>query len=233
MKPYTKMMIATAGRRQERDEHRDVEPGRDETNMRRYGGYRMEYDGNPNNKFRDDRGREHYDNGRYAPQNWLPPIYRDQPKYRYDDDGGRMIGFAGGQEIQSNGYRTDATYMHRDEMQPRRSERQAGYASSEVGPMDRATAKKWVSQMQNADGSTGGHWSMEQTSQILRQRGYQHGQEEWYAILNAMYSDYCRTAKQFGVDNVDFYASMAHDWLDDDDAREGKAERYYCYIVEK
>ncbi len=127
----------------------------------------------------------------------------------------------------------DATYMHRDEMQPRRSERQAGYASSEVGPMDRETVRKWVGKMRNADGSTGGHWNYDQTSQILRQRGYQHGPDEWYAILNAMYSDYCTTARQFGVDNVDFYASMAHDWLDDDDAKDGKAERYYCYIVEK
>lgn len=58
-------------------------------------------------------------------------------------------------------------------------------------------------------------------------------ENEWYAIINAVHSDYCMVAKQFGVDNVDFYAELAKAWLCDEDAKEDKAKKYWEYIVER
>ena len=51
MKRSTKMLMMAGGNKRDQEYNR---------------GYRMEY--GPEDKFRDRRGREHYDNGRYAPQ---------------------------------------------------------------------------------------------------------------------------------------------------------------------
>lgn len=40
-------------------------------------------------------------------------------------------------------------------------------------------------------------------------------------------------AKKYGLGgNAEFYADMAHAWLDDKDAVEDKAAAYYCYVVQ-
>ena len=71
MKRSTKMLMMAGGNKRDQEYNR---------------GYRMEY--GPEDKFRDRRGREHYDNGRYAPQSrmgdydvsshWLPPYYSER-----------------------------------------------------------------------------------------------------------------------------------------------------------
>ena len=56
---------------------------------------------------------------------------------------------------------------------------------------------------------------------------------KWHAIMCAMYSDFCEVAKKYGLGgNAEFYADMAHAWLDDKDAVEDKAAAYYCYVVQ-
>lgn len=101
------------------------------------------------------------------------------------------------------------------------------------GPLSKEEAHEWVRGMEHADGKRGQHWSMEQTTQVMRQKGYDLDEAEWYAIMNAMHADYCTVAKMFGVDNVDFYASLANAWLCDADAKEDKARRYWEYVAEK
>lgn len=40
------------------------------------------------------------------------------------------------------------------------------------------------------------------------------------------YSDYYNTAQEFGLNNPDFYAKIAHDFLDDEDAVSNKIAVY-------
>ena len=97
----------------------------------------------------------------------------------------------------------------------------------------REDADEWTEKMKNADGSTGRHWNFEQTEQVRRQHGYDCDPAEFYAAINMMYSDYYKIGKEFNLNSVDFYAAMAHAFLDDEDAGEDKLAKYYECIVEK
>lgn len=100
--------------------------------------------------------------------------------------------------------------------------------------LDEHTAKRWVDSMRHtADGGVGPHWTMEQTSQILQQRGWSFDRSEFYAVMNAVWSDYGKTAQRYGVDKTDFWADLAHDWIADDDAKHNKAAIYYAEIALK
>lgn len=105
--------------------------------------------------------------------------------------------------------------------------------------VDGKKLKSWVNRMENADGSTGAHWSKDQTSAVGRSYGIDFSgdisAECWYTSLNLMYSDYYPTAVKFGVDRPEFYASLAKDFLCDPDAPGGakhKLEGYYRGVVE-
>lgn len=97
--------------------------------------------------------------------------------------------------------------------------------------MDKHTAKEWAEHMKNADGTTGAHWTMEQTDQVMKQYGIQCEPAEFFAVMNMMYSDYCEVLKKFGVNKMDFYAEMAKAFICDEDAQPDKTERYYEYIA--
>lgn len=97
----------------------------------------------------------------------------------------------------------------------------------------REDADEWTEKMKNADGSTGRHWNLEQTEQVRRQHGYDCDPAEFYAAINMMYSDYYKIGKEFNLNSVDFYAAMAHAFLDDEDAGQDKLAKYYECIVEK
>ena len=100
--------------------------------------------------------------------------------------------------------------------------------------LDEHTVKKWVDSMRHtADSGAGPHWTIDQTSQILQQRGWQFDRHEFYAIMNAMWSDYGKTAQKYGVDKSDYWADVAHDWLSDQDAVHDKAAIYYYEIAKK
>lgn len=99
--------------------------------------------------------------------------------------------------------------------------------------LTRETALEWTSCMQNADGTAGPHWSMEQTEQARKQRGIDCDPVEFYAAMNMMYSDYCKAAEKVGAVSVDFYVYMAKAFLEDKDAEPHKLARYYHYIARK
>lgn len=258
MRPYTKMMMMTGAKRG--GEYRGEMEYRGTAEFR--GGYgsepegsfrdgrgreryddgrfapRSEWEGDgmePESRFRDRRGREHYDNGRYAPrasyepEDRIPPVYDGGTGYRYDG-GSRMIGFSGGEEMRSR-YPMDATYNSTSELEHKSGHKTAGYASSSVQGMDRKTAQEWVRHMHHADGSSGEHWTYEQTTQVAKQRGVDCNPVEFYAIMNAMWSDYSGVAKRFDVDNIDYWAEMAKAFLEDKDAKPGKTALYYECIV--
>lgn len=226
------MMIANRGKRSSSDERRMEYRHNDgmEHGYDRSGDYRHDYDAE--NRFRDNRGREHYDNGRYAPQNMGD----------YDVDGrGRHDRVDWDGDVQSR--YTDNVYPMRANYEaPRRKigfsiggemehlpdenrSRMAGMA------FDRQTADKWVANMKNSDGSKGPHWSFDQAKQLMQQRKIDCDPVEFYAALNAVYSDFGAVAKKHGVSNVEFFADLARAWLDDEDAVPDKAAAYYEYIV--
>lgn len=99
--------------------------------------------------------------------------------------------------------------------------------------LTKAQAAAWVAEMENADGTHGGHWSMEQTEAVRKQRGIECDPFMFYAAMNMMYSDYCKAAEKTGATSVDFYAYMAKAFLDDKDAAPNKLARYYHCIVKK
>ncbi len=214
------------------------------------------------NKFRDNRGREHYENGRYAPRsqyegygnnyaesysnytNESPSAYRmataPAPIYRYNgegdgsfrgeyDDGGmtrRLIGF-GGTESRYEGPKRGG------EMENRNSQKERGYSNSDVcPPFSREMAEEWTRKMRNADGSKGPHYTMEHAAAVAKQMGIKHDPYEWWAVLNAMYTDFFTVAKHQGMEkNIEFFAALADAWLNDEDAGDNKAAKYFCKVV--
>ena len=55
---------------------------------------------------------------------------------------------------------------------------------------------------------------------------------EFFAVMNALYSDYCKVAKKYGVDKTDFWADLAKAFINDKDAKSGKVKMYYECIAE-
>lgn len=102
------------------------------------------------------------------------------------------------------------------------------------GNLDRETAVRWMERMENADGSTGPHWTMEQAAAVADSLGI-HGVAPWAwgAAMNMMYSDYYPVAVDFGLNRPDFYAALAKAFLLDKDGPgpEEKLLRYYEYVV--
>lgn len=105
-------------------------------------------------------------------------------------------------------------------------------------PFDRRTAEEWVDGMENEDKShpRGGKWKPEMLKPLAQKHGIPtDGPRFWefYAMVNAMYSDYSEVAKKFGVTSPDYYVCMAKAFMDDKDAEDDKVARYYEYIVKK
>ena len=94
-------------------------------------------------------------------------------------------------------------------------------------------ARRWAEKMKNADGSSGPHWTIAQTEQVKRENGMRCNAAEFFAIMNAIYSDFCIALKECGISemNTECYAKLAHAWINDQDAEEGKAKRYFESIV--
>lgn len=101
---------------------------------------------------------------------------------------------------------------------------------------DRATAMQWAAAMRNADGTTGPHWSMDQTNAIADGMGVQETEIPrwaWGVTMNMMYSDYYPVAVEFGLNRPEFYAALAKAFLLDKDGPgpERKLMAYYEHIA--
>lgn len=115
-------------------------------------------------------------------------------------------------------------------------QRQIGFHQGEDGEhLTREQAEEWVASMKSADGSHGGRWKWNEIRQYAQNFGISGEQKvvDFYAIINAMASDYGKVAKKFGVDKADFYAELAKAFMDDADANPGKVMTYYECIVRK
>lgn len=101
-----------------------------------------------------------------------------------------------------------------------------------AGVLDGAMAMRWVNGMQNADGTTGAHWTMDQVRQLLQQKGVQADPLKMWVAMNAEYSDMVNVYRKYSMDRLEVYldAALAR-WIDDKDAVEDKLASYYRYIV--
>lgn len=114
-----------------------------------------------------------------------------------------------------------------------------GMASGTGGlKFDKETAEEWVQGMDNEDRMHphGGRWNAEQLEPLAKKHGIPTSGKRWwefYAMVNAMYSDYSEVAKKFNITSPDFYALMAKAFMDDKDAEPDKVARYWEYIAKK
>lgn len=93
---------------------------------------------------------------------------------------------------------------------------------------DKHAVVEWVEGMENVDESKGARWTMEQTEQLRRQKGLEVDPVEFWAAMNASYSDLSKLAQKYGINTMDFWTDYVMDfWFCDKDAGEHKVMRYY------
>lgn len=102
--------------------------------------------------------------------------------------------------------------------------------STKMMSFTREDAMRWAEHMQNADGTTGPHWTMDQTSAVADASGIPHDIPRWAwgVTMNMMYSDYYDVARKFGVNVPEFYAELARAFLMDKDGP-GPEEKLCAY----
>lgn len=93
------------------------------------------------------------------------------------------------------------------------------------GHLSEDEAHAWVAQMHPYPK----HWSKAETDSVRLAHGLKYDENDWYAVLNMMYSDF------FGAvtDTTDNYVKLAKHWFEDkdiDDA-EHKTFNYYHNVV--
>ena len=102
--------------------------------------------------------------------------------------------------------------------------------------MTREMAEEWVESMEGDDPAKpkGGKWTPEQIKPIAQKYGVPtEGERFWefYAIMNAMYSDYYPVAKKYNTLSPDYFADLSMAFLNDRDAVKNKAVVYYECIA--
>lgn len=71
-------------------------------------------------------------------------------------------------------------------------------------------------------------WSYQQVVDAVKERGVTSDFCNWYLVMNMVYNDFMNTARAYGVQNdVDFFFSLAKDFIEDPDARPLKVEKYF------
>lgn len=220
------------------------------------GGARMAYEGNQG-RMEHGGNASHY---RPWPEPHIPP-YLDKPDMREDRrmetpvhmrdrnivnirdyQDRRRIGFGESRMEDDDDEEEDMRHYGRrynpDRMSMGGSSRQshqmgrADYEGDDVH-LSREEAEKWVKGMKSEDGKTGGRWPLHEIKQYAGNFGIQGEEEiiEFFAVMNALYTDYCKVAKKFGVDKVDFWVELAKAFMHDKDAGEGKVKKYYECIA--
>ena len=86
--------------------------------------------------------------------------------------------------------------------------------------------EKALTEMANEDGTTGPKWTLEQTTQVAKNHGIafvNFNEYDWCYVMNMLHSDF------YGVIDEDssMYYKLAHKFICDKDAPEGKAFLYY------
>ena len=94
--------------------------------------------------------------------------------------------------------------------------------------LSKETILAWVDSMVDDDGVKGGKYTWHQAQQYAMNMGITGQQRllEFFWAMNAMYADYHKVGKKFGVDKPEYYACMAKAFLMDKDAGQHKLRKY-------
>ena len=186
-------------------------------------------------------------------------MYSDYGNRRNEDNGERMIGFESRQRYPryQNGRfrpRSESGVEPGRDMDNRTASRMYNIADYQGGSqyqvegnfammgggdkLSKEDACDWVDNMQNEDQEhpRGGVWSMEEAKELARLvHMTTDGQKfiDFYAMVNAMYSDYSKVAEEYDVEEPEFFAKLAKAWIEDKDAKKNKTALYYHCIVNK
>lgn len=202
----------------------DMRRGRDSRGRytsARMGGYDEPWMGGDDREQSPEMGRAGRDNRVYFP--------RMSHKIGFSVDG-EMERLP--EEVQTD-YRTTAGYEHMDEMKPRKgTSAMSGRAdSSGYAPFNKEMAMEWTRRMENADGSMGPHWTMDQVKKVMAQHNVECDPAEFYAAMNATFSDLAPFFKKYNISNMDAYVDYVKMfWLDDKDAPDKVAKYYQCIV---
>ena len=138
-------------------------------------------------------------------QTWYPPQGRGETPSM---NGGSRYGFGD-------------VYANIDARGTMNRPMQGGSHSSMEKPVDEHTARKWVEDMDGGEKFKAQHADQLRTSICPDCEKW-----EFYVAINAMYSDYHKTAREMGVDRPEYYAMLARDFLCDADAGPHKLRKY-------
>lgn len=198
-------------------------------------GSRMAYDGN--------QGRMDHGGNESAYRPWpephVPP-YLDRPDMRRMEDGGRMrdkniVNIRDYQDKRRIGFGENR--MHHGEHKESRMSEGGSRMMGGHEKLTREQAEKWVRSMRGDDPKARGEmWTYEDAKKLAEERGLPtEGQDmiDFYVALNMVYTDYCKVAKEHGVDTEDYYADLAVAWLYDRDAKPPteKLMAYHKYVI--
>lgn len=188
------------GEYENRRRYRRMESAQDER------GYQQNYNGG-------ERGETSRRNRRENGEEW--PKENERPMDTYSPSGrseGRMntIGFGG---------KVDMVQF------PKK-----GHGRMNNQRLDKQTAEEWVENMENSDGTKGEHWSLEKTEELRQQKGIQCDPVEFWAAMNAAYSDLGKMARKHNL-GIDFWVDYVKAfWFEDADAGPNKLAMYHeCF----
>ena len=90
--------------------------------------------------------------------------------------------------------------------------------------------EKALSNLKNEDGTTGGHWTVEQTTSVAKSLNISFDTfniYDWNYVMNMLYSDFYGAVTNDAV----VYGKLAKKFLTDKDGKEGKAYHYYMAMA--
>lgn len=160
-------------------------------------------------RYRAERGEYDRPQSRMYTESEHPMGFRSHRKHHHDE----------GDEELSGSFRYRETEGH--------------VQKEQTEPLNEMQVKRWLKEMQNEDGTSGAHFGKDSAEALRRAHCPSCDELEFYAALNMIYSDYCKVAKQMGVDRPEFYAFMAKAFLDDKDAEDDKLLKYMHYIAKQ
>ena len=91
--------------------------------------------------------------------------------------------------------------------------------------INKEKAEKWVEKML----PIGEYWSLDEINSTMKELGYNDDEIDFYIVANMMRNDYDDVTK----DDDMLALKLAHDWLNDKDARDYKLYNYWKYVVKK
>lgn len=91
--------------------------------------------------------------------------------------------------------------------------------------------KKALADIENEDGTKGGHWSVDETDGVARNYNVNlknYNSYDWNYVMNMIYSDYYGSVPN----ELSSYVKLANKFINDKDAHDGKPLRYYLAFKE-